>query len=139
MAKSILYRLFGVGKKPKNQTSLLESEGIILEDEGLKGSITFREYRAPGKYFLWKRVWFIGSIVLTQNRLTAYAYSKTLLNVPLQDSRIKKLNLSVEKNEKLLIAFSASEFNPEQSGQIEYRFNTPLAEKLIESLREKIS
>ena len=61
MAKSLLYRLFGAGKIPAPLMSQLNAEGIILFDEGVKGSVTYRNFRAPGKRFSWRRQGFAGS------------------------------------------------------------------------------
>ena len=55
MSKSILYRLFGIGKIPEQYAIALKSEGVILFDEGLKGSVTYLDFRAPGKYSNWQR------------------------------------------------------------------------------------
>ena len=45
--KSILYRLFGFGKLPKKFAGTLETEGIVLIDVGIIGSVTMRNFRAP--------------------------------------------------------------------------------------------
>jgi hypothetical protein len=66
MAKPLLYRVFGVGKIPAPLMSQLQNEGIILADEGVKGSVTYRNFRAPGRRDSWRRQWFIGSIALTK-------------------------------------------------------------------------
>ena len=59
MKKLLLYRLFGIGKIPEQYQSGLKSEGVILSDEGVKGSVTYLDFRAPGKYSNWRRQWYI--------------------------------------------------------------------------------
>jgi len=43
--------LLGSATMPANLRSSLEAEGITFLAEGLTGSITYRNYRAPGKYY----------------------------------------------------------------------------------------
>jgi hypothetical protein len=66
MAKSLLLRLFGVGRIPAALMFQLQSEGIVLLDEGVKASVTYRNFSAPGKRFGWRRQWFAGSIAMTR-------------------------------------------------------------------------
>lgn len=136
MGKSLLYRLFGVGKIPQQMLAQLQQEGILLSDEGVKGSVTYRDFRAPGRYSSWRRVGLIASIIVTNVRLVALSSSNPLINVPFSDERIHGLKCSVEEGEKLLIAFDASLFHDDWSGTIEYRFRTPQAQRFLELLRE---
>jgi hypothetical protein len=136
MSKSLLYRLFGVGKIAEPLMSQLNAEGIILFDEGVKGSITYRNFRAPGKAFSWKRQGFAGSIVLTKTRIVGLAYSKFLINAPLSDERLRKMNFSVKSNGALCVAFDAALFHADWSGTIEYRFKTEEAQRLVELLQK---
>src|SRR5712692_7658282 len=96
MAKSLLYRLFGVGKIPAPLMSQLQTEGIILLDEGVKGSVTYRNFRAPGRRDAWRRQWFTASIALTKLRLFALWYANPIINVPLKDERIRAMQFSLE-------------------------------------------
>ena len=48
MAKSLLYRLFGVGKLSKEVVDNLNREELLLMDEGIGGSMTYRDFHAPG-------------------------------------------------------------------------------------------
>jgi hypothetical protein len=54
------------------------------------------------------------------------------------DERIRSLQVSVEKEDTLLIAFDPSLFHPDWSGTIEYRYRTTEAEAFVEKLRERI-
>jgi len=138
MAKTLLYRLFGIGKIPEQFIATLKSEGILALDEGIKGSITYRDFRAPGKYSAWRRQWFTGSIILTQVRLVSLLSLSTAIDVPLTDERIRRMQFSVEKNDTLLVAFDPSLFHPGWSGTMEYRFRTTEAPAFLEKLRERL-
>jgi len=41
----------GLGKIPKLLNDALRIEGIVVFDEGVPASVTYRDFRAPGKYF----------------------------------------------------------------------------------------
>jgi hypothetical protein len=138
MAKSLLYRLFGVGKIPEALMSQLQSEGILSLDEGVKSSVTYRNFSAPGKRFSWRRQWFAASIVLTKSRLLALRHSNAIINVPLADKRIRAMQFSLENTTGLCAAFDGALFHPDWSGTIEYRFRTREAARLLELLRQLI-
>ncbi len=137
MAKSFFYRLFGFGKIPAPLMAELSGEGIVVFDEGIKGSMTYRDFAAPGKRFLWKREGFAGSIALTKQRLVAVAFSKFLINVPFTDERIHQMQYSVANNGALCVAFDASLFHDDWSGTIEYRFKTDEATRLVGLLQKE--
>ena len=137
MAKTLFYRLFGLGKVPEQFKATLNSEGILLFDEGIKASVTYLDFRAPGKRFGWRRQWFSACIALTQVRLVALQYSRPAINVPFTDDRIRGLRLSIEGDETLLIAFDPSLFHNGWSGTMEYRFRTSQAKAFLEMLHER--
>ena len=117
----------------------LNSEGILAFDEGIKSSVTYRDFRAPGKYSAWRRQWFTGCIILTKVRLVSLQSLSQAIDVPLTDERIRNMQISVEKEDTLLIAFDPSLFHPDWSGTIEYRFRTTEAEAFVEKLRARIA
>src|SRR5436189_657102 len=126
MAKPLFYRLFGVGKIPKLLNDTLRIEGVVVADEGIPASVTYRDFRAPGKYFSWKKQAFVGSVVVTNNRLVALMYSNFAVNVPFTDERIRQLQLSVE-GDRLLIAFDPKLLHGSWSGLSEQRVRTSQA------------
>jgi hypothetical protein len=134
MSKTLLYRLFGVGRMPWQWRSMIESEGVVLFDEGIGGSITYRDFSAPGRRSSWRTVAFSGSIALTGTRLLALQYANPAIDVPLDDPRLKQMQFSVEGEDKLLVAFNANLFHDDWSGTIEYRFRTELAPAFLKSL-----
>ena len=131
MAKAFLYRLFGVGRMPRQWRTMLESEDLVLVDEGIAGSVTYRDFRAPGKRFAWRKVAFSGSIALTKTRLLALHYANPAINIPLDDERFGQLRISVEGEETLLVAFDPSLFHNDWSGTMEDRFRTSQAQTLL--------
>lgn len=137
MTKTLLYRLFGVGKIPEYLAAQLSAEGILLLDEGIKGSVTYINFRSPVRYANWKRQWYTASIALTEARLVALRFSQTIINVPLTDERIRSMNFSLEASGTLLAAFDAALFHQDWSGKLEYRFRTEYGQSFLDKLRER--
>jgi hypothetical protein len=137
MKKALLYRLFGIGKIPAPLFAQLNAEGMVLFDEGIKGSVTYRDFRAPRRHANWRRTGFAGSIALTRERLVGLSFSNFVINVPLVDERIRAVHFSVEENGALCMAFDAGLFHADWSGSIECRFRTPEARRLIDLLHKQ--
>src|SRR4051812_21042180 len=135
MAKALLYRLFGVGRIPKLIGDRLRMEGIVIADEGIPGSVTDRDFRAPGRYSSWRKQAFIGSVVVTNIRLVALMSSRFVVDVPFTDERIRQLQISRDRD-RLLIALDAGLFHDDWSGAIEYRFQTSQATEIIKWIQE---
>ena len=131
MGKTLLYRLFGVGKVPENARLQIQKEGVVLQDEGIGGSVTFKQFRAPGKYYGWKRSWFSGSVVLTKQHLLAFKYSQPVIGVSWRDSKFSELDVSLEDENRLCVRFDASTFRDDASGKVEVRLSTSLAQEMM--------
>jgi hypothetical protein len=135
--KSLLYRFFGIGKIPDQLAAQLKSEGILISDEGIKGSVTYLNFRSPVRYANWKRQWYTASIALTETRLVGLRFSQLIIDVPLADERIRQMTFSLETNGTFLVAFDASLFHQDWSGNVEYRFRTEYGQAFLDKLRER--
>lgn len=137
MKKTILHRLFGIGKFPQQYNAALRSEGIILADEGIKGSVTYLNFRSPQRYANWKRQWHTASIALTNARLLAFSYSSPIIDVPVTDERFRCLQFSLADENTLLVTFDASLFRNDWSGTLEYRFQTAQSQVFLDKLGKR--
>jgi hypothetical protein len=126
-----------MGKIPPQVAAALKGEGILLLDEGVCGSGTYRDFRAPRKAFSYKRSGYVGSVIVTEVRLLGLSHSRTIIDVPFTDQRLRRMQFSVEGNEVLLVVFDAALFHDDWSGSIEYRFRTPLAHDFVRMVRER--
>jgi hypothetical protein len=140
---AFLQRFFPTKKFPAPVLTQLQVEGIIVLEDGVGGSITYRDFRAPGRYSGWRRVGMKASVVLTRVRLMAMNHSAVggsspIIDVPLTDPRIRKLTASEKKKGVLSIEFDVAIFHNDWSGTIEYRFRTPQAQQLTGKLHELI-
>lgn len=135
MSQTLLYRLFGFGSLPKAMRPILEQEGIVLVEEGIGGWMIFRNFRAPGRRYSYRRRWFTGSLVVTDRRFAGFAVSKPVINVPLDGPHLAKLETSVEdEGSVLVVSFESSDFHDDWSGTIECRFSTPKAPLFLERI-----
>lgn len=137
MAKTLLYRFFGIGKLPAHLVAEFQPEGLVLMDEGIRGTVTFINFRGGGRYSNWRRQWFGATIILTQKRLVAYRLRQRVIDVALDDPRLKQMELSLEQPETFVASFDASLFQPDWSGRLEYRFKTPASNQLLTFLQQK--
>jgi hypothetical protein len=135
MPKSFIFRLFGFGKISADRLLTLRQEGLLLLDEGLTGSVTYKNFRSPGRMSTWKRKGLIASIALPNERLLAVSFSNPLIDIPLSDPRFGTINFSLEKD-VLCISFDPSLFHDDWSGTIEYRFNTTKAQHCLNLIQQ---
>lgn len=112
----------------------LEPEGIVLFEQDVKGSMTFRNFRSPGRYSSWRKVAITSLLILTKKNIIALKGSSPIINVPLTDARLRQMKFSLEGEKTLLVAFDANLFQPDWSGEIEYRFHTPRAQEFLQKL-----
>ncbi len=136
MSKTFVYRLFGIGKVPRHAREQIHEEGVVLQEEGLSGTVTFKKFRAPGRRYSWRRNWFSGSIVLTREHFLAFAFSRQVIGVAWQHPKIDELHCSVERNNRLCVAFDVAAFHEGWSGNIVIRFSTPLADTVLQTIRK---
>lgn len=133
--KSWFYKIFGVGKIGKTLLSELKTEEIVASDEGLKSTLTYKNFRAPGRYSNWKRRWFSGAIILTKKRLILQQFSRPVINLELLDERFRKIKISLETEDTLLFEFESQLFLENSSGEIEWRCRTPHAKNIYDRLK----
>jgi len=134
VGRPLVYWLFGVGRVPPVVRETLQAEGTTFMEEGIRITVHYRDYRAPGKRFVRKVRSARGAIVLTGRRVIAYARSRRILNVRLDDPRLASLALRLEGPSVLEITVDASVFHEDRSGEITYRFATPHAADILRIL-----
>ena len=127
MKKTLLYRLFKIGKMPGKLKKVLETENLILFDEGIGGWLIMKNIRAPGKRFKHRIVGFTGFLAVTEKRIIAYSYWKHILNVPVDHPNFRTLRCELANPCRIEITYESSHFNEKWTGEIKLRFNTEKA------------
>lgn len=139
MSKTLFYRFFGLGKVPKSDRAIIEQEGIVLLEEGISGTVRFKNFRAPGKRYSYRVNWFSGSLVITEKHFLGFTTFRIVIGVPLDDPHMKDLYLSMLKDNVISIRFDASVFHEGWQGEIECRYTTPKAPLFYERLKDLCS
>ena len=134
MSKTLLYRLFKVGRIPEKLRPVLESEGLRVWDEGLPGRIVLRHFKAPGRRSSYRLERFSGFLAITARRVIGFAYGKPVINVPLDDPRLGRIRLSLVRDVWVELSFDARLFHDDWRGLIRLGFKTPLAPRFHECL-----
>ncbi|MBO0867514.1 MAG: hypothetical protein J2P15_03025 [Micromonosporaceae bacterium] len=125
---NVLARLvLGSGRLPEQLRARLRSESLILLEEGLIGSITWRDYRAPGQYANWRKDLVSGAIGISNTSLVVFAGRAKRIDLPLRHPRRSAVEVSLERPDRILFAQDAGAFLPDRSGRIEYRLRTAQA------------
>jgi len=124
-------------KLPEAKMAEFRSEGRLAVGEYVKAKLTYLNYKAPGKRFGYKKVWFRSHVALTKARFFATVYGRLSIDVLLADERAKKMKFAVE-NEFLLVTIDAGLFHPEWSGTLEYRFAVPEPQQFVDGFQQEI-
>lgn len=135
--KTLLYKLFGFGKIREPFLSELQNECLLAMDEGIKSTITYKNFRALGRYSNWKRRWMTGAIALTKKRLVLQQYSQPVINLKLTDERFQQIKTSLETEDTLLFEFEPHLFLENSTGQIEWRCRTRHAKIIVDCLAKR--
>ena len=136
--KTIGHRLFRLGSVPSRRRGALEVEGIRLLEEGIRVTITYRDYRAPGKRFGWKRSVGSGAIVVTRTRLLVLYYRWPILDLPLGDVRLGALDIDAS-SDRLSISFDAHDLDDARSGRVEIQLRSIRAADIVALTRSAVA
>jgi hypothetical protein len=124
----IFSRFFYSGKLPDPLRAELEAEGVVLLEEGLRGTLTYRNYRAPGRRYGMRKVRIAGVIAVTRLRVVVWGAGRQV-DVPLGYPGVE---VARDGEEKVMVAFDASAFHTDRSGRVEVRLRTPSAARIVE-------
>jgi hypothetical protein len=136
MEKTLLYRLFGIGKIPGKIRPVIEAEQIVVADEGIGGWFITKRVKGPGKRYRNRAEGFSGCLVITKKRILCYTYWKRQINISVDDPKISQFSVRLPKAETLSIEFESSVFNKQWAGVVEFRFSTQKAKLFHDTLAE---
>ena len=123
MAKSIFYRLFGLGKIPRRYRSVIEKEGVILQDEGLAIVVRYRNFRAPNAYYGRRVSLVLGSVVLTQHSFACFRGNiiPPVFHVAVAHESFKAFDFSLDEKARLRVLIDCPAFQEGWKGTIDCR------------------
>lgn len=133
----LFLRLFSSGRLPPDGHRAIEADKQAIVCEGVVASITFRNFRSPGRYSSWRKQMFLGSIAVSKQGVIAYRNKKCLINIAFDDPRIRQVAWAVH-GIALSVAFDAGLFESTWSGEIEMRFRVDEPEYLLGVIETRI-
>lgn len=125
-----LRAFLGSGRLPDQLRDQLTANDLVLLEEGLVGSVTYRNYRAPGRYANWKKTAAAGAVGLAGNRLVVWAGGFKHIDVPLDHPVRAAIQVSAGEPDRICFTYDAGATNPNRSGTVEVRLRTPQAPRI---------
>lgn len=135
MKKAVSYRLFGLGGVPNRVRPVLENEGIVVWDEGMRGRYITNDLKAPGRRSIHRSEGFAGWLAITQQRVLCYSYRKRQINISIDDPKLSELLVSTPDPQTLSLSFESSVFREGWQGVVEFRFHTEKALQFADVLK----
>lgn len=126
--------LMGSGEFPAELRASLDAEGIMALDQGLPGSITYRHYRAPGRYSSYQKQAVTGAIAVTGQRLVVWAARSKQIDVPLIHPSRALIDVHAVTADRIGFSYDAAKFSDTRSGSVEIRLRTPNVTHICELL-----
>lgn len=92
----------------------------------MRGTITYRDYRAPGEYSNWAKEPVSGIVAVTGHRLLVWAGGAKRDDVPFDHPMRATVAVSADRPDRLCIELRPHE-QADWSGRMEFRFRTAAA------------
>ena len=134
MAKALLYQLFKIGSIPADLRAVLQQEGLVAEDEGLRGTWFSKDFKAPGRRSLYKSRGFVGFLAVSQKHILAYAFGRPQINLPVDDPRVAVLHSELMGEDRICISFETAHFHSNWKGVVELHYRTEKARNFHDAL-----
>ena len=134
--------LLGSGTFKPELRAALESEGLVLIEEGLIGSVRYQHFRAPGRYHHGKITGVRLGLAISQERLAIYSHSgrAKLVDTPFSSPRVSMLDVSLDRADRVAIRVDYERGDvPKVSGEITIMARTPNAPTIVEALRLRLN
>ncbi|MFD9902991.1 hypothetical protein [Streptomyces sp. NPDC059063] len=130
----VLRLLLGPGRMAAPLRAELEAEGLVLLEEGLLGSITFRNYRARLTRISYRKELISGAIAVTGGRLVVWVKRSKHIDIPLDGPYRKLVQATAEDPGRLCLTYDAGALDDTRSGRVEVRFRTAAALRVADLL-----
>ncbi len=131
----------GDGALKPELRAALESEGVVLVEEGLPGSITYEHFKAPGRRHHGKVVGEGLGLGFSEQRLALYCRSGSvkLIDKPFTEPQLSALEVSLERDDTVALRIDYDRAAvPKVSGQMTSRAVTLNAASVVEQLSARL-
>jgi hypothetical protein len=129
---------FGGGKLSSQLRAALETEGVVLIEEELGGSLRYDHFKTPGRRFNGKITPERIALGISEKRFVVYGRAK------LVDSAFSSPNLQATEitsdGDRLVILVDYDRLEvPKTSGQVRIGIDTPSAALIVDELRSRMA
>ena len=128
-------RSSGSGLLPQQIRTDLAAHDVLFLEEGLKGSINYRDYHAPGQHIAPGKQSVRAALAITADRLVI-ALSPTYkeLDVPRSGPWLSVISANAERANVVCISWQVGAFHRDRSGIEEVRLHTSHARRIADIL-----
>jgi len=125
---------------PKLRTEL-ESEGLVLIEEGLSGSVRYDHFKAPGRYHDGKVTPERMGIGVSEERVAVYCKSGRvkLIDTAYSNPRLEMVDVSLSDDGRVAFRIDYDRGDvPRVSGLVTVRVQTPNAARIVDEVRARL-
>ncbi len=133
--------LLGDGTLKPALRAELESEGLVLIEEGLSGSLRYKRFKAPGRYHDGKVTPQRMGLGISEQRFVVYCRSGRgkLLDTPFSNPRLEAIDISLKDENRIAIRVDYDRMDvPRVSGEITIVAKTSDAASIVDELRARL-
>ncbi|HVE69407.1 MAG TPA: hypothetical protein VNB64_12580 [Solirubrobacteraceae bacterium] len=133
--------LLGDGRLRPDLRAALESEGLVVLEEGLGGSLRYHHFRAPGRRFHGKVTPERIGLGISERRVVLYCRSGRvkLVDTEFDDPRLSIVDFSLDGNGKVAVRVDYDRADEAKvAGQITIRAKTPNAAHIVDQLHARV-
>ena len=139
---TFLAKLFmGDGKLDPKVRAELESEGLVRVEEGLRGSVRYRRFRAPGRRHYGKVTGERIALAISEERFVVYCRSgrAELIDSSFTNPRWSIVDVTLQGTDSVSIRIDYDRADlADVSGEITIVVRTPNAAAIVDHLRARI-
>jgi hypothetical protein len=132
--------LLGDGTLTPQLRAELEAEGLVLIEEGLRGSVRYKRFRAPGRRHHGRITGERMGLALSEERFVVYCRSGRvkLIDTSFSNPRLSMLDVSLRGADRVVIRVDYDRAGvPNVSGEITIHARTPNAAHIVEHFRAR--
>ena len=126
--------------KPKLKEEL-ESEGLVLMEEGLPGSVRYKKFKAPGRRFHGKVTGERMGLAISEERVVVYCRSgrTKLIDSAYSNPRFNMVDVSLEGDDSVVFRVDYDRGDePKISGEIKIVATSPSAPVIVGHLQDRL-
>lgn len=132
--------LLGAGTLRPQLRAELEEEGLLLLEEGLRATLRYRHFKAPGRYHHGKVTPQRVALAISEERLVVYAGSgrAKLIDSAFASDDWDKVEVDVAEGRVEITVDYDRDDDPKVSGVILIRIHSPQADAIAREVRARL-